>query len=100
LDDPYQTLGLPRHANQDEVRRAYRRLAKLHHPDLNPGNQAAEERFKSVAAANQILSDPIRRGAFDAGRDPHEQDTPHPRESNASVLIDFLLYLFERFLIF
>jgi len=56
-----------RDASQDDIRRAYRALAKKHHPDLNPGNAKAEERFKTVSAANELLSDPIKRGQFDRG---------------------------------
>lgn len=67
MDDPYATLGLSREASQEDIRRAYRDLAKEHHPDLNPGDVAAEERFKSVSAANDLLSDPDKRAMFDQG---------------------------------
>jgi len=67
LDDPYQILGVPRDASADDIRRAYRKLAKLHHPDLNPGNKTAEERFKAISVANELLSDPDKRGKFDRG---------------------------------
>lgn len=67
MDDPYVTLGIARGASQDDIRVAYRKLAKLHHPDLNPGNTAAEEKFKIVAAANELLSDPEKRARFDRG---------------------------------
>jgi DnaJ-class molecular chaperone len=67
LDDPYDTLGVAREATAADIRLAYRKLAKAHHPDLNPGNAKAEERFKAVAAANEILSDPAKRRQFDAG---------------------------------
>jgi len=67
LDDPYKTLGVSRDATQEDIRKAYRNLAKAHHPDLNPGNKMAEERFKAVASANEILSDPEKRGQFDRG---------------------------------
>ena len=65
--DPYQTLGLPKTATQDEIRAAFRKLAKKHHPDLNPGNAAAETRFKAASAANDLLSDPDTRAKFDRG---------------------------------
>jgi DnaJ-class molecular chaperone len=65
--DPYETLGVSRSASPDEIRRAYRKLAKQHHPDLNPGNSAAEDRFKAANAANDLLSDPERRARFDRG---------------------------------
>jgi DnaJ-class molecular chaperone len=67
LADPYTTLGVPRDASQDDIRDAYRKLAKQHHPDLNPGNAKAEETFKAVSAANSILSDAEKRGKFDRG---------------------------------
>ena len=65
--DPYQTLGVSKTASQDDIRKAFRKLAKKHHPDLNPGNAAAETRFKAASAANDILSDPETRGKFDRG---------------------------------
>lgn len=67
LDDPYQTLGVTRSATPDDIRRAYRKLAKQHHPDLNPGNLKSEEAFKKVSAANELLSDPDKRARFDRG---------------------------------
>jgi DnaJ-class molecular chaperone len=67
LEDPYKILGVPRDASQDDIRAAYRKLAKQHHPDLNPGNAKAEERFKAISAANALLSDPEQRGKFDRG---------------------------------
>lgn len=67
MDDPYKTLGVPRDATPDAIRSAYRKLAKQHHPDLNPGNAAAEERFKAVASAYGLLSDAEQRARFDRG---------------------------------
>lgn len=66
-DDPYTVLGVARTASASDIQKAYRKLAKQHHPDLNPGNKAAEERFKSVASANDLLSDPEKRARFDRG---------------------------------
>ena len=65
--DPYQVLGVPRGAGADDIRKAFRKLAKKHHPDANPGDSAAEERFKQVSAAFDILGDAEKRRKFDAG---------------------------------
>jgi curved DNA-binding protein len=61
----YEVLGVPRDATPDAIRKAYRKLARKHHPDVNPGNQKAEERFKRVATAYEVLSDAKRRAAYD-----------------------------------
>ncbi|MDJ0390920.1 J domain-containing protein [Roseomonas sp. E05] len=75
--DPYQTLGLKRDASEAEIRSAYRKLARKHHPDLNPGDKQAEERFKEVSAANDLLSDPEKRARFDRGEiDASGQERP------------------------
>ncbi len=67
MSDPYQTLGVAKDASADDIRKAYRKLAKQHHPDLNPGSKTAEDTFKAVSAANDILSDPEKRARFDRG---------------------------------
>ena len=66
-DDPYKTLGLSRDAGQEEIGKAYRKLAKKYHPDLNPGDRSAEEQFKKVSAAHGLLSDPEKRARYDRG---------------------------------
>jgi len=65
--DPYQELGVSRGASADEIRKAFRKLAKANHPDTNPGNKEAEERFKRVSGAFDILGDTDKRKKFDAG---------------------------------
>ena len=67
MKDPYEVLGVARTASADEVRSAYRHLAKKLHPDLNPGDKASEDKFKEVSAANELLSDPVKRKKFDDG---------------------------------
>jgi DnaJ-class molecular chaperone len=66
--DPYQELGVSRTASADEIRKTFRKLAKKLHPDQNPNDKAAEERFKRVSAAFDILGDEEKRKKFDAGR--------------------------------
>lgn len=64
-NDFYETLGVGRTASPDEIRKSYRRLARKHHPDLNPGDKASEDRFKNVQAAYDVLSDEKKRQMYD-----------------------------------
>ncbi|PWC37393.1 J domain-containing protein [Azospirillum sp. TSO35-2] len=65
--DPYSVLGVSRSATADDIKKAYRKLAKQHHPDLKPGDSANEERFKEISAAYTLLSDAEKRARFDRG---------------------------------
>ena len=65
--DPYSVLGVKRDATDSEIQKAFRRLAKKSHPDLFPGDKKAEDRFKELNAANDILGDPAKRARFDRG---------------------------------
>ncbi len=75
--DLYAVLGVARDATPEVIRKAYRALAKKNHPDLNPGDAAAEETFKNIQRANDILSDPEKRRQYDAGEiDAEGNETP------------------------
>src|ERR687895_1999091 len=67
VQDPYKTLGVDRKAGDDEIKKAYRKLARKYHPDTNPDDATAEEKFKEVQEAYSILSDPDKRKAYDTG---------------------------------
>ena len=77
---PYEVLGVKSDASADDIRKAYRKLAKEFHPDLNPGKPAAEARFKAVTAAYDILSDAEKRGRYDRG-EIDESGAERPRYS-------------------
>ena len=73
--DYYEVLGVGKNASDAEIKSAYRKLAKKYHPDLNPGDKTAEEKFKEINEANDVLSDPEKRKRYDqfgfAGVDPN-----------------------------
>src|SRR4030081_4084033 len=63
--DYYDVLGVKKSASVDEIRKAFRKLARKHHPDVNPGDKSAEEKFKALSEANEVLSDPKKRKIYD-----------------------------------
>jgi curved DNA-binding protein len=71
--DYYQILGVPPDANEKTIKAAYRRLARQYHPDVNPGNQEAEEKFKEINEANQVLADPAQRKKYDELRAQYQR---------------------------
>jgi DnaJ-class molecular chaperone len=104
-EDPYAVLGVKREATQEEIRSAYRQLAKKLHPDLNPGDKQAEEKFKQVAGAYDVLGDTEKRARFDRGeidasgaerpreryyRDFHTADAEQHAYSTSGGFADFM----------
>ena len=73
--DYYEVIGVPKTASEDEIKKAYRKLAKKYHPDLNPNDKEAEAKFKEVNEAYEVLSDPEKKAKYDqfghAGVDPN-----------------------------
>lgn len=73
--DYYKVLGLSKNASDDDIKKAYRKLARKYHPDLNPGNKEAEKKFKEINEANEVLSDPEKRKKYDKyGKDWQHAD--------------------------
>lgn len=72
----YESLGVSGSASSEDIRKAYRSLARKYHPDTNPGDPQAEERFKEIQRAYEILSDPRKRRAYDGPRPPRATNFP------------------------
>lgn len=85
MRDPYEVLGVPRSADADAIKSAYRKLAKQYHPDLNPGDKAIESKFKEISAAHDLLSDPDKRARYDRGEiDADGNDKPRARRPSGA----------------
>ena len=91
--NPYEVLGVAKTATAEEIRRAYKKLARKHHPDVNPGNADAERRFKEISAAHDVLGDAEKRAAYDefgeealrSGFDPEQARAYRQWQANRSA---------------
>ena len=81
--DLYKLLGVSREASQDEIRKAHRKLAREYHPDANPGDHSAEERFKDIQQAYEVLSDPQKRQEHDTKLDASSRGGPNKSRARA-----------------
>ena len=91
MKDLYETLGVERSASSDAIQKAYRRLAKKLHPDLNPGNKDSEERFKEISVAYGLLSDADKRARYDRG----EIDATGAEKPRQRFYKDFAAWVFR-----
>ncbi len=82
MADPYKVLGVARGASDEDIKRAYRKLAKKLHPDLNPGDKKIENQFKETTAAYDLLSDTAKRRQYDRGEIDEHGQAKGPRYSN------------------
>lgn len=89
MTDPYDILGVARSASNDEIRKAYRSLAKRLHPDLNPGDASAEEKFKQITGAYDLIGDPEKRKRFDAGEIDEAGNERPPQWDDRSYYRDY-----------
>ncbi len=89
MKNPYETLGVAKNASQDEVKKAYRKLARRYHPDKNPGDKEAEDRFKEIQGAYDVLSDPEKRKQYDAFGAANGRRGPGGFTWNATEGFDF-----------
>src|ERR1700712_1260159 len=90
--DPYRALGVQRSASADEIKKAYRKLARQHHPDNNAGDAKSEDKFKEIQGAYDILNDPEKKQAFDRGgfNIPGGANVPFDMGNLSDMLQDFL----------
>ena len=90
--DYYKILGLDKNASQDDIKKAYRKLARKHHPDLNPNDKEAHKKFQQINEANEVLSDPAKRKKYDQyGKDwQHADEFEQTTSGKVTPLVEIL----------
>ncbi len=94
--DYYKILQVPRQATTEAIKEAYRRLAREYHPDLHPGDPAAEERFKEICKAYEVLSDSVQRTQYDQGLDPDRREGQKPGMSPQDFYVQAVTKALDR----
>src|ERR1051326_7106108 len=95
--DYYHTLGIDKNATPEEIKKAYRKLARKYHPDLNPNDKEANKKFQQINEANEVLSDPEKRKKYDQyGKDwKHAEEFERARQSQAGPSHDWGEYTYS-----
>src|SRR3712207_8262404 len=94
--DLYKVLEVSKGASQDEIRRSYRRLARKYHPDANPGDENAEERFKGIQQAYEVLSNPEKRREYDEGPRQFFGDRKSTRLNSSHANISYAVFCLKK----
>jgi len=87
--NPYEILGVSKNASDADIKSAYRKLAKKYHPDLNPADKSADEKFKELNAANNLISDAEKRAAFERGEIDMERQSQYHEQQRQGAHRDF-----------
>ena len=89
--DYYKILGIDKNATQEEIKKAYRKLARKHHPDLNPNDKNAKSNFQQINEANEVLSDPEKRKKYDQyGKDWQHAEQFEKAQTKSETIIRFI----------